>query len=231
MRLRRAELMASPIEQSGIPHAPSTRTLALASVVAVAVAAIILVVAVLPAEYGIDPLGAGRALGLTAMSAIPEPEDAPVPAEGAPLVPVQDGQVAVYPGEFKVDSRVFELGPYEYLEYKYHLEKGATMLFSWETTGDVRADFHGDADGATPADEPTSYDDRRARQRNGSFAAPFAGIHGWYWENLGGDPVTIRIATSGFYTFAREFHMDKTQRTHEMQALDASVSRPDSPKE
>jgi hypothetical protein len=198
---------------------------------AAVLAVVILVVAVLPAEYGIDPLGAGRVLGLTAMSALPADEEPPVVAEGAPLAPVQEGQVAVYPAEFKVDSRVFEIGPYEYLEFKYHLEKGATMLFSWNATHDVRADFHGDADGAKPTDEPTSYDDRRGRRRAGSFAAPFTGIHGWYWENLGGEPVTVNVITSGFYTFAREFRMDKSQRTHQMQRLDIAVPQTGSAKE
>jgi hypothetical protein len=210
--------MATQFDQPPVTCAPSTRTLAWASAAAVVVAGIILVVAVLPAEYGIDPLGAGRALGLTAMSSPADAAPAPV-VKGAALVPIHEGQVASYPAAFKTDSRVFQLGPYEYVEYKYHLEKGATMLFSWNATQDVRADFHGDADAAKPNDEPTSYDDRRTRQRDGSFAAPFTGIHGWYWENLGGEPVTVTITTSGFYTFAREFHMDKTQRTYEMHSL------------
>ena len=42
--------------------------IALAAGAALLVAGIILVVAVLPAEYGVDPTGIGRRLGLTAMS-------------------------------------------------------------------------------------------------------------------------------------------------------------------
>ena len=38
---------------------------------ALAVAAVVLLVAVLPAEYGIDPTGIGRALGLTELNAAP----------------------------------------------------------------------------------------------------------------------------------------------------------------
>lgn len=222
--------MSSQPDPSETIAAPSLRTLALASAVAAAAAAVILVVAVLPAEYGIDPLGVGRALGLTAMSAPAGEPSAPVAVAGEPLVPVEEGALASYPAAFNVDARVFELGPYEYLEFKYHLEKGATMLFSWEATGDVRGDFHGDADGATSADEPASYDDRAGRGRSGSFAAPFSGIHGWFWENSGGSPVTITLATSGFYSFAREFHMDKTQRTHELRRLNDVIARTEAPK-
>ena len=50
--------------QESIPQAPSLAKILLATVVAFIVASIILVVAVLPAEYGIDPLGTGKALGL-----------------------------------------------------------------------------------------------------------------------------------------------------------------------
>src|SRR5438105_2201292 len=45
-------------------EAPSTARIALATFIALIVAAIILVVAVLPAEYGIDPLKTGKSLGL-----------------------------------------------------------------------------------------------------------------------------------------------------------------------
>ena len=37
------------------------------------VAAIILVTAVLPAEYGLDPLGTGEALGLTPLAGVMNP--------------------------------------------------------------------------------------------------------------------------------------------------------------
>ena len=50
-------------------QAPSGQRIALSVGVALVVAAIVLVVAVLPAEYGIDPTGIGRALGLTELNA------------------------------------------------------------------------------------------------------------------------------------------------------------------
>jgi hypothetical protein len=43
---------------------PSTGKIVTATIFALIVGAIVLVVAVLPAEYGIDPLGTGKALGL-----------------------------------------------------------------------------------------------------------------------------------------------------------------------
>ena len=34
---------------------------------------------------------------------------------------------------------------------------------------------------------------------HGSFTAPVAGRHGWFWQNLNDDTVTITVRTSGFY--------------------------------
>src|SRR5687767_9112543 len=50
-------------QAAGTPqHVPSARTLVKASAVALAVAGLLLVTIVFPAEYGIDPLGTGEAL-------------------------------------------------------------------------------------------------------------------------------------------------------------------------
>jgi hypothetical protein len=49
------------------PGAPSGATLRRATVAALIVAVIVSLVAVLPAEYGIDPTGVGKRLGLTQM--------------------------------------------------------------------------------------------------------------------------------------------------------------------
>lgn len=49
------------------PEAPSASSLRRASLVAVLIAVTLVVTAVLPAEYGIDPTGIGRRIGLTQM--------------------------------------------------------------------------------------------------------------------------------------------------------------------
>lgn len=49
---------------------PTSRQLLRSSAIAAAAAILILATVVLPAEYGIDPTGAGRALGLTRMGEI-----------------------------------------------------------------------------------------------------------------------------------------------------------------
>jgi hypothetical protein len=199
-----------------IPPAPK---LARAVVTALLVAAVLLVTVVLPAEYGIDLLGAGKALGLTGMAAPLEAEPIVAPAAGAKVMPTVQGPIALYPTQFKVDSREFTLGPYEYVEFKYHLEKDATMFFSWRASEDVIHDFHGDPDGA-PSSAAQSFEKKPRRGADGSFTAPFAGIHGWYWENPGGETITIKLTTVGFYTSAHEFHYDGSRGTREVSGLD-----------
>lgn len=198
---------------------PSIGTLMRASALALGVALLVLVVAVLPAEYGVDPTGLGRALGFAALSQPPAPE-AVAPPEGSALAPTPGGPFALYPRGYQVDAREFELGPYEYLEFKYHLAKDATMLFSWEASADVNHDFHGVPDGA-PSSAEQSYDRRARRRADGTFVAPFSGIHGWFWENLGGETVTVRLTTSGFYTSAHEFHYDGSKATRGVRSSDA----------
>ena len=57
---------------------PSLGKIVAATVVALIVACIILVTVVLPAEYGIDPLGTGKALGLGDL-ATGSPAGKPIP--------------------------------------------------------------------------------------------------------------------------------------------------------
>lgn len=200
---------------------PSPGGLAKATGVSVIVAAVLLATVVLPVEYGIDPFGVGGVLGLATLS---RPLAPVPPPQGDTLAPVQQGAVALYPGEYQYDSREFVLGPYEYLEYKYRLAENATMLFSWVASGEVMHDFHGDRDGA-PANAAVSYDRQPRRQADGSFTAPFSGIHGWFWENPGGTTITVRITTAGFYTGAHEFHYDGTRLSREVRGLETIATR------
>jgi hypothetical protein len=80
--------------------------------------------------------------------------------------------------------------------------------------------FHGDPDGQSSSTSAQSFDAQPRRQADGSFAAPFTGIHGWFWENPGGDTITVRVTTAGFYTAAHQFRFDRTRIAREVRALD-----------
>jgi hypothetical protein len=201
---------------------PSSTSLVKAVVAAVVGAGVLLTTVVLPAEYGIDPLGTGDMLGLSALRPSAEPVSPPT---GDSLAPVANGPISLYPAGFRVDARNFELGPYEYIEFKYHLAEDASMLFSWNASAGVMHDFHGDRDGAPP-DAAVSYDAEPRQQADGEFTAPFSGIHGWYWENPGGDTIQVRLTTAGFYTAAHEFHYDGTRQSRPIGELTAIEQTP-----
>lgn len=205
------------------PPPPSLATLAKTTAIALAVAAVLLVTMVLPAEYAVDPTGIGRRLGLTEIAnpTVTVVDDTKSPA-GAALIPVQNGPIAQYPTEFKLDVVEITLQPYEYVEYKYRLERGATMLYAWKATAAVLQDFHGERAGGARTDGPleVSFDKSKRGQATGSFAAPFTGIHGWYWENPGGEAVTIRLTSSGYYSAAVEIRSDRSRHPHTLRSLE-----------
>jgi hypothetical protein len=216
---------------------PTKARLAKTTALALAIASVLLVTVVLPAEYAIDPLGTGRWLGLTEIAAPSvKAVDEPKPA-GALLKPAVAGPRADYPSGFKLDYYEVTLQPYDYVEYKYRLEQGASMFYSWSATAAVLHDFHGERAGATGTAAEESFDKQQRQQASGSLAAPFAGIHGWYWENPGSVPVTIRLSSSGFYTSAVEIRSDRSRRNPVLRAADSlrpppvppAAPRPSSP--
>jgi hypothetical protein len=163
-----------------------------ATAIAFAVAVVLLVVAVLPAEYGIDPVGTGRLLGLTALAGVTEPAE---PRSTAPTPS---------PASFREDVYKVELRPFEGVEYKYRLESGAGLVYSWEASAPVKFEFHGEPDGA-PAKFFDSYSKGKEAHAQGGFTAEKPGIHGWFWENPDATRVTITLRTAGFYSRSIEF--------------------------
>jgi hypothetical protein len=179
----------------------------MAAGVAVIVACVVLVTAVLPAEYGIDPLGVGRALGLTALSDAGE-ETASLSVDAGTL-----GVNTTQTGALAQDVFTVELRPFEGVEYKYRLEQGAGLVYTWTASGVVGYDFHGEPDGA-PARYSESYGKGDSASASGVFVAPKPGIHGWFWENPGAGRITVTLTTSGFYTASTEYRDgERYQRT------------------
>jgi hypothetical protein len=212
-------MTSTPTTPSDIP---TVRQLVRTTIIALAIATVLLVTMVLPAEYAIDPVRTGRWLGLTAIANPPVHPIQEMASAGKALSPVSKGPMAQYPGEFKVDVYTVTLEPYEYIEYKYHLEKGATLLYAWSATAPLVQDFHGERANAAegqPAEESFDKADRRAS--TGSLTAPFTGIHGWYWENPGATPVTIKLTSSGYYASAVEIRSDRSRHPRVLRALDS----------
>lgn len=213
----------SPVQQP----LPSTAKLLKATAIAIAVAGVLLVTTVMPAEYGIDPTGIGARLGLTTLAAIDADDSVaaappPVPsndelsadiqarnateaAKATQAFGVDDKQTfaaqALAPlasdQPVRTDSLTVVLAPGKGTEVKMLLNAGEGVVYRWTADADVAVDMHGER----PAVKGpwTSYSVEGAqRTAAGTFTAPFDGTHGWYWKNRSSTPVTVKVDVTGF---------------------------------
>lgn len=191
-------------------HLPSSAQLLRSTAIASAVAAALLATTVLPAEYGIDPTGVGRLLGLTQMGEIKvalakeadgEPEKASVQstaagAEPAPGAPPEIGA----PVAAEWHETIVALAANEAAEVKVEMRAGRVVAYEWFTDGaKVNFDLHGDA----PGIDYFRYARGSDANAKGDLRAEFDGAHGWFWRNRSGGPVTVTLRVRGDYTAVR----------------------------
>jgi hypothetical protein len=181
---------------------PTAKQLFRSTLIALGAAIVILVTAVLPAEYAIDPTGVGRVFGLTQMGEIKQ-QLAQEAARDADVVEPDLGPPADAPTaatETRTDEMSVTLRPGEGAEIKLAMLAGARAQFEWTVTGGVvNYDLHGDGGGNS-----TSYLQGRAVPgHRGELEAAFDGNHGWFWRNRGTNDVTVTLRTSGEYASIR----------------------------
>jgi hypothetical protein len=177
--------------------------IAAAAGAALLAAGLILVMFVLPAEFGVDPLGTGARAGLLDLGLTGQQVEA---LEQAAATGEAGQATLIVPQErtFQTETVEFTVGPREGMEYKYRLDKGEALLYSWRTSTPVAYEFHAEPDGA-PRGYAQTYEKAQASQASGTLTAPFSGIHGWYWENLSDQAITVTLTTAGYYNIAHEF--------------------------
>jgi len=200
---------------------PGAGSIARATALAAAVAAVVLVTAVLPAEYGIDPLGTGRATGLLDLY---EAEQAPPPAIAA----AAEGPIQSLAIDYRYDSRELTVPSLGSIEFKYQLAKGAPVIYSWRATAPIDFDFHTEPAGR-PSSASETFERGEAMEKRGFYTAPYDGIHGWYWENLTDADVTITLEATGFFSEARLYIGDMPPQRLAIPARPGSGVRPSAP--
>lgn len=164
-------------------------------------ATLIVVGAVLPAEFHRDPLGFGKVSGLLQLSR-PREIKVTLPASQNAAAPAR-----FYAQELRKDSITIPLAaagdqerPYE-LEWKVRMKAGDTLVYSWSVAApdnEFYFDFHGQSD-PTPDVRVLSYREGLGNRSNGVMTAQFDGIHGWFLQNQSVSPVVVRLELSGFY--------------------------------
>jgi hypothetical protein len=176
---------------------------------AVLVAGLTLVAFVLPAEYGVDPLGTGRALGLLELGKTGQQIEALAVASASRSEAGNPSVILAQDRGFQAETREFTVGPREGMEYKYRLEKGEALHFSWSATGRVDYEFHAEPDGAPRGYAETYEKGQSAERASGTLTAPFSGIHGWYWENREDRAMTVTLNAAGFFNLSHEYRKNQ----------------------
>jgi hypothetical protein len=165
----------------------SKKSILKATGTALLVALVILFVAILPAEYGIDPTGIGKVLGFSNLAG--------TKTDVLNTAKRYSAESAMY----KENVVELRLAPNQGFEYKFVIEQGSVMLFSWTASKEIEYDFHGE-----PKDGPEGYFEtyekkESAKEKYGSLTTSFPGRHGWYFKNNTGDTVKVKLKTSGYY--------------------------------
>jgi hypothetical protein len=185
------------------PVGDARHRIAIAAGIALLVAGLLLVTVVLPAEYATDPLGVGAKLGLLELGEVGkqvEALNAPDQAGKGQTSILVDQEVP-----FHHETVAFKVAAKEGMEYKYRLEQGEALLYSWSASVPVSYEAHAEPDGA-PRGYAQSYEKGSGKQSaSGTLTAPFSGIHGWYWENPTDQEITVTLAASGFFNLSHEF--------------------------
>lgn len=186
--------------------------------IAFIIAVIVLLTAVLPAEYGIDPLGTGKLFGFSKlyqgneqiennetssslnfkkikMEKLGSPIDVPKPSEANNPPPESQ-----YPE--RADSIEVIVPAEKGIEYKFKSLKYGSIKYEWTTDkGIVYIDFHGEVKQENPPENVfyESYTLAYSNNMAGTFTAPFEGKHGWYFRNETKEDIVVTIRLNGQY--------------------------------
>ena len=218
----------SDVIPSSAGQLPSSQKLLRSTLIAAATALVLLVTVVMPAEYGVDPTGVGRFLGLTEMgkikvqlakeaaaAAVADASARTADAVVAPAPVQQQTQSAVariIPDSVttsapppKTDELSVTLRPNEGKEVKLAMREGARVSYSWKTDrGVVNYDTHADRKEA-PAIKYHGYAKGKSKPSDGGvLIAAFDGMHGWFWRNRTDEVVTVTLRTTGDYREIRK---------------------------
>jgi len=197
-------------QKPSLEELPSAKQLLRSTITAAAAAVLILVTVVLPAEYGIDPTGAGRILGLTEMGEIKNElseeaeQDRKLETQNEKQSSFLNGVLGLFVSSaYAQDAKAwgdeieFTLAPGDTYEAKMAMKDGDTAEYLMTVSGGrVNFDLHGHGNGNSVTYEKG----RGSSGSDGEFVAAFPGSHGWFWRNRDSKPVTVNLKLRGTYS-------------------------------
>jgi len=187
-------------------------------IIAFIIGAVVLLTAVLPAEYGLDPLGTGKFFGFAKLYQGNEQTEnnetysnlnfkkLKMEKIGSPLSTPKPSEADNPPPEVQYRERedtikvvvLAETG----IEYKFKSLKYGSTKYEWATDkGIVYIDFHGEVKQENPPKNVfyESYTLAYSNNMAGTLTAPFEGKHGWYFRNETNEDIIVTIRLKGQY--------------------------------
>ncbi|RTZ07572.1 hypothetical protein EKM05_06285 [Flavobacterium sp. GSP27] len=190
-----------------------------AVIFALLLSVLILVCAVLPAEYGMDPIGTGKLFGFSKLYVPADADDglATITGKTFPLIkmekagsgpeverPIEANNPAPEKQYAEREDTVEVIVPAgKGIEYKIYMLKYGKMKYEWTTNkGIVYFDFHGEVKQAKETNDVyfESYTLAYSNNMVGTFYAPYEGKHGWFFRNNEKTAITVTIKLKGQYS-------------------------------
>ncbi|MCO4822544.1 MAG: hypothetical protein KC469_10785 [Flavobacteriaceae bacterium] len=187
-------------------------------IIALIIGAVVLLTAVLPAEYGLDPLGAGKLFGFSKlyqgdkkienielnsslnfkkikMEKLGSSANTPKPMEA-------DNPPPKTQYSKRMDTITVVVLANKGIEYKFKSLKYSSIKYEWSTdNGIVYIDFHGEVEQDNPPKNVfyESYTLAYSNNMAGTLTAPFKGKHGWYFRNESKEDIVVTLILNGQY--------------------------------
>jgi len=185
-------------------------------IIAMFIGGFVLITAVLPAEFNMDPLGTGKLLGFSklyvdnsekkAVQPILKFNKLTIKQLGSPKSIKKPIEANNPPPENQYSEREdvvkVTIPAGKGIEYKVKILKYGSVKYDWITDdGVVYLDFHGEVKQENPPKEVfyESYTLANSNNMAGTFTAPFEGKHGWYFKNKNKEDIVITIKLKGQY--------------------------------
>lgn len=195
----------------------SKSKLAQSVAIALVIGIVLLLVAILPAEYGIDPTGVGKALGFSKLHVSSTTDELPQASTTHPVLKLEkagsepsvprpteaDAPAPTKQYDVREDSIEITIPAGEGLEYKVYLLKYGQMKYEWVTDkGVLFFDFHGEVNTKQAAKDVyyESYTVAYSNNMIGTFLAPYEGKHGWYFKNNSDSDIKVALRLKGQYS-------------------------------
>ena len=183
---------------------PTSTQLLKSTIIAIIVAIILLVMVILPAEYGTDPTGVGKLLGLKEMgeikmSLLEESQNELSQENNTSSIDTDSLDKTMVNNTINNDVVEITIEPGKAIEIKLEMKSGSLVQYEWKTIkGGLNYNLHGD--GYKGSQKFISYKKGRMVQSDtGELQAEFDGYHGWFWRNREEFSVTVILQTSGDY--------------------------------